>query len=212
MSLTAFDVIAIAVIGLSTLLALGRGFVREVFALLAWVGAVAAAIYAFPLLQPMLREAIAEPTIADVATAALAFIVPLIALRVLGGMIASALSGFGFGGLDRLLGLVFGLARGALVVCLAYLALGFVFGDESQQPAWIRDARVTPYVRQGAAELRTLLPEGSEDEGRRTAEEMRGRMDSARDALPDLNTPGLPPAGTPPEGRPLESPGGGADL
>ena len=59
--------------------------------------------------------------------------------------------------IDRTLGFVFGLVRGAFIVCLAYLALDFV--PPADRPAWIKDARSTQFLQKGADELRGFFPE-----------------------------------------------------
>jgi membrane protein required for colicin V production len=60
--------------------------------------------------------------------------------------------------LDRSLGLVFGLVRGAAVVALAYLIFAALFPPEDR-PAWVTEARTEPFMAEGAEVLAAILPE-----------------------------------------------------
>ena len=60
--------------------------------------------------------------------------------------------------LDRVLGMAFGAARGAVIVSAAYLGLTIALAPE-EQPEWIRDALVLPYVQEGAGLLQRFVPE-----------------------------------------------------
>jgi membrane protein required for colicin V production len=189
--LTLFDLVVLAILLLSALVALGRGFVREVLGLASWVGAFVAAWLGFAHVQPLAREALGNGLLADVAAAGGLFLVALIVLKLLTGIVAQGLDGRAFRGVDRLGGLLFGLARGAFLVCAAWLALGFVVKPE-QIPPWVRQAWVLPQVEQGAEWLRDLLPARLEAESRagaaRAAEGAR-RGAAVRDLLGDPSAP-----------------------
>src|SRR5205823_2786990 len=73
------------------------------------------------------------------------------------GIVARAVRATGLSPIDRTLGFIFGLARGALLVCLAYLALDFV--PPPDRPEWIREAKSAHFLQQGADELRRFFPE-----------------------------------------------------
>lgn len=119
-----FDLALIGVVTLSTLFAFVRGVVRELIALAAWIAAiVAAVVYADPVAGWFSRL-----DVSPVAKYVLAFALILIAVLVVGALVATALSGVvravGLGFVDRLLGAVFGLARGLAVVVLFALVAG----------------------------------------------------------------------------------------
>jgi membrane protein required for colicin V production len=78
-----------------------------------------------------------------------------------------------FGTVDRIAGVVFGLARGALLVCAFYLGLTMLI-EPDRHPGWIQEATVLPYVRDGAHLIADLLPKGVE-EGREAAETIQRR-------------------------------------
>jgi len=160
--LTAFDLAAFAVVALSTLFSLLRGAVREALTVAAWAGAIAIAYYGFDAGRAFARRTIETDWMADVAALVAVLVVPLIVFKVIAAVLAEQIDGRGLvRRVDRAAGVAFGLARGALLVCVAYLGLTFVI-EVDRQPAWIRDARVLPYVEEGADLLRRLLPETAE--------------------------------------------------
>jgi membrane protein required for colicin V production len=182
--LTYFDGAVIVVLLLSTLVALVRGLVREVVGLASWVGAFVVAWYAFAHVRPLVREAMGNELLADLATGAGVFLVPLIVFKILGGILAGGIDGAGLGGLDRIGGVIFGLARGALLVCVAWLVVGFLVKPE-QLPQWVREAYVLPQVQQGSDWLRGFLPAELEAQGRAAS---AGALEKAREleAVGDL--------------------------
>src|SRR5208337_1936472 len=86
------------------------------------------------------------------------FLVGLIVLTILTGYAARFVHSTALSPIDRTLGLIFGLARGAFLVCLAYLSLD-VSLPQNDRPVWISGAKSEPYLAQGANTLRGLLPE-----------------------------------------------------
>ena len=90
--ITLFDIAVLAVVALSALMALARGFVREVLGLLSWVGAAIITWYAFPAVQPLVRQALGGDLLADLATGGGLFVVSLVVLKILGGMIGTVAS------------------------------------------------------------------------------------------------------------------------
>ena len=136
MQLTLFDILVLAVVGLSALAALMRGAVREVLALVSWAGAGLAAFLFWPVVARLVRPVVASDGLANGVAAAGIFVVALIALKLLSGMVAGSIDGTALGTIDKLLGLAFGAARGVVVVCAAYL-IGSLLIKPELQPAWI---------------------------------------------------------------------------
>ncbi len=197
------DIIVILVLLISAAIAFARGFVREVLSIGAWVGAAIAAIYGFPLAQPIARSYIGSPLVADIVTGVTIFVVVLILLTVLSHMVAKTVHLTGLGAVDRSLGLVFGLVRGAVVVCLAYLVAVWVLPRSEEQPAWIEEARTLPLIQTGAEFLQSLLPESALERGNAAADQARDAVNQAIGTgetlqdLRDLSGTGTPaPAGT----------------
>ncbi|MGF1641041.1 MAG: CvpA family protein [Rhodospirillales bacterium] len=196
--ITAVDIAIVVVLLISGLLAVVRGFVQEVLAVGAWVGAIAAAIVAFPLARPFARDLIPHELAADAAAGLGVFVVILVVLSLVTRALARRVKDSALNALDRSLGFVFGLVRGGVLVCLAYIAVEWLVVP-AQQPSWLRDARAMPLVEWGADQLKSLVPSEAREAGGDAAGEVRDR---ARDALEterrlrDIMSP--EPKGTPP--------------
>ena len=154
--MTWVDFVALGVVAVSGVLALARGFVREVLGLGAWAGAAAFAYWGMPLARPQFERWI-SPEWVGVVTAATLFIGSLLVLMLVSGWIGGIVRASALGGLDRTLGLVFGLARGALLIMFAYIAVGMVIPIE-QWPGAVLGARSLPWTYDGAAWIVNRLP------------------------------------------------------
>ena len=163
------DLIVIAVVLLSGVFALARGLVREVLAIFSWIGAAFATLYGFDYLNPYMLRLIDTPMIANIVTGSAIFLVTLFVLSFVSGAISGAVRGTAAGSVDRTLGFLFGLARGAVLVCIAYLALSFIIPTQDQ-PAWVKAARTGPFMERGADFLYSLAPSHIRNSGNRPNE------------------------------------------
>ena len=177
------DILVVLIVVLSALLAFGRGAAREVLGVGAWVGAGVATFFAFPHARPIVRDLIPSSVlIADVVAGLAVFVVVLIILTVVNQMISGRIQRSRGGALDRTLGFIFGLLRGAALVCIAYMLFGSVV-QRSDWPPWVDEARTLPYIKQGVAALREVVPEEVAEEGTKHIEETfeDGRERSVRE-------------------------------
>jgi membrane protein required for colicin V production len=172
--LTAFDIAVLLVVGLSVLVSLMRGATREALAIACWLGAGAVAWYGFGYARELARRTIETPWLADVAAFCVVFIVPLIGFKLVAAVLVDHLPGGRLALVDRLAGAAFGAARGAFIVCAVYLGLSMAIGPE-EQPAWVRQALILPYVRQGAGLLQRFVPEDVVRSGKAAADAARHR-------------------------------------
>jgi len=152
------DLAIILVILISGVFALIRGFVHEVLAIGSWLGAAIATLFAFPFAQPLARQYIAIPLVADIVTGVVIFLLVLVLLSILTHWIAARVQKSSLGALDRSLGLLFGLFRGALIVCAAWVAFIYLVPRPEDHPPWMTEARSLPLVEQGAVMLVSLVP------------------------------------------------------
>lgn len=153
------DLVVLGVIIVSGLLALGRGLVREVLGLGAWlVAAYVASQWGLqPLILPWVSRQIADPALAETLTFIGIFVVVLILLSLIASALAGVIRGSLLGGLDRTLGLVFGLVRGAVLACAAYIIVGLAIPVD-QWPAPVREALSLPIVYHGAQLIAERIP------------------------------------------------------
>ncbi|TVQ36760.1 MAG: CvpA family protein [Geminicoccaceae bacterium] len=155
---TVLDLFAVVVILISTLLALFRGMTREAFTLGSWLGAAVVAYMAWPQVAPFLEPYLADATIRMVAAIALAFVVALVLFLVIATMLANVIENSFLAPVDRALGIVFGFARGAVLVLVTYVVLLFVF-PSTDRPSWIMDAQLRPLLDEGIRMAREWGPE-----------------------------------------------------
>lgn len=155
--MTWVDLAVAGVIAVSALLAFMRGLVREVLGIAAWVGAAIVAVWAGPYAVPKAAQYITEQQIAMIVAYGATFVVALLFLLVVSHWIGAVVRDSALSGLDRTLGLVFGVARGAVVVVFAYIAAGFVVPIK-QWPPPVLQARALPYAYRGAVWAEGLLP------------------------------------------------------
>ena len=152
------DLAAAGVVVISGVVGLARGLIREVLGIGAWIGAALAAIYAFPLAEPVARRHIDDPTVALVAAYAVPFVVALLVLWLAARAASSVVRRSALGGLDRTLGLVFGFARGAVLLALAYILAGTVQPVPLWPPA-VLEARSLPTIYSLAAWTAGQIPQ-----------------------------------------------------
>ena len=154
----AIDIIVIAIVVLSGLLAFARGFVREALSIMSWLGATAAALYATPYLRPYAERFVPKGTVADTVAAGVAFLATLIVLTIITSRISRQVKRSSLSALDRTLGLVFGITRGALLVCIGYIAISLVLPPGSERPRWLAESRTLPLVAGAADSMMRLVP------------------------------------------------------
>ncbi|HTT81965.1 MAG TPA: CvpA family protein [Rhizomicrobium sp.] len=151
------DVLVAGVVIVSTIIAVLRGFVREVLSILAWAAAAAAAIWFGPSASTFLRGHISTPFVAPVLAYAGIFVLVVIPLGFASHRIAQSVRRSPVGTADRCLGVPFGIARGLALVGLVYLAFSLVVPVDAQ-PAWLTGARLLPVVRASSDVISSLLP------------------------------------------------------
>jgi membrane protein required for colicin V production len=208
LSLTVADLAVVAIVLISGLLAFFRGLVREVLSIAGWFGAAAATLYGFRPLQPYVRKLVGIDLLADILTAAGIFVVTLVFISVISHSIALKVKGSALSAVDRSLGFVYGLIRGVVVVCIAYLALGFAVPPESR-PDWLKNARSLPLVERGTELLKSLIPRDIRGQGLSLAEVAKQRAAAALEAKESyerLVSP-LPKAPQAKADAPAEAPG-----
>jgi membrane protein required for colicin V production len=169
------DLAVVLLLVLSAVFAFVRGFVREVLAIASWIGAYLAARFLYepvsPTVEGILRtEGIAGaldsvgigddtiPLTADVLAGIALFFLSLILFSILTHYIAKGVRGAALSAVDRSLGFVFGLARGALVICLVFLGFVWLSPEPARWPEMLQEARTRPLIERGTAMIQTLVP------------------------------------------------------
>lgn len=191
------DLIVVGVIAASALLAFFRGFVREVLAIGAWIGAIAVAYYFNAPTRGFFRSLISASWVAEIVGPIVLFVTALIVFSLITGFLTSQIRSSQLSAVDRALGLAFGAARGALVACLAYIGLNYFIAPENRPP-WIAQAKTLPLLDAGAQELAALVPPDMVKKSGKTAQDMLEKAQQAQKASEDLRALTAAPGGSPP--------------
>jgi membrane protein required for colicin V production len=184
---TAGDLGVLAILLVSGLLALSRGLVKEAFALAAWVGAAFIALYGFPHVRPFALDIIPIPRAAEGATAIGLFIVGFIAISLVSRPISNRVRDSDLRALDRSLGFLFGLLRGAVLVSMVYLVMLWLWAAPDH-PDWVRGARSLPLVERGAKVLQLLIPDEAARMGEDAASGAERQIRKGQEAKEALET------------------------
>lgn len=157
MPITIFDGVVLAVVLFSAVLAMIRGFSREILSIASWVGALALAYYLYPLLLPFVSQHTSDHRIALAASAGGVFLVTLIIITLITSRIADFIIDSRIGALDRTMGFLFGAARGILLLVVAVAFWNWLI-DAKQRPAWINNAKTKPFLDTLVGKLEAALP------------------------------------------------------
>ncbi len=129
------DWVIIALLTVSTLISLKRGFVREALSLITWVAAFIVARTFHPQMQSLLESTVETPLVRLIAAFAILFVGTLIVGAIINNMIGHLVRVTGLSATDRVLGMVFGLLRGVVVVIVA---IAFTRYTPLAQDTWWR--------------------------------------------------------------------------
>ncbi len=154
--MTGFDYAVLIIVGLSVTFSVMRGAVKEVLAIIGWVAAFyVGRTYADQLL-PMMPPDIPTESLRVLAAFLILFLATLLLATLLGIAISAIIRKVGLGWLDRLLGAVFGMLRGLLIVCILVFLAGFT--DYPKDARW-RNAMFSAPIEALVVSLLPWVPE-----------------------------------------------------
>lgn len=194
------DILVIAVLLISALIAFLRGVIREILTITGVVGGLAAAYFGGPLLQPHMRgwfgvEDGVEPErlfgilpydiVADALSYGAIFIIVVIILSVLSHFLAEGARSVGLGAVDRSLGFVFGLLRGIVLLGLLYLPV-HLFIDQDSKDAWFSNSRTHFYLERVSSAMAEFIPEDAVEEAGKNIEQIE-ETSKTRQRLEDID-------------------------
>ncbi len=160
MPITLLDGILVGFTLVSAMLAMVRGFSREVLSIASWLAAAAAAYFFYPLVLPYIAPYIDNEKLALAAAAAIVFFIALIIVTLITMKLADFIINSRVGALDRTLGFLYGAVRGIVVVAVALLFLNWLMG--TNPPAWVTEAKSRPLLESIGNWLVSVLPDDPE--------------------------------------------------
>jgi membrane protein required for colicin V production len=161
MPITLLDIALIVVMLVSGLLAMVRGFMREVLSIAAWLLAALTTLYAYAKLLPLAKQYFNNDIVAAIAVVGGVFLGTLIVVSIITVRISDMVLDSRIGALDRTLGFLFGLARGLVIVVVAFQFFTWLVPDRSQ-PQWVKSAKSRVVLAGTGQWLISMLPEDPE--------------------------------------------------
>jgi len=158
MPITLLDIVLIAVMLISGLLAMIRGFMREVLSIAAWLLAALATLYAYGKLVPAATAYFNSELIAKAAVVGGVFLVTLLVVSIVTVRVSDMVLDSRVGALDRTMGFLFGLARGLIIVVVAFGFFDWLVPAKAQ-PTWVTDAKSKVFLANTADWLRSMSPD-----------------------------------------------------
>ncbi|PWK75605.1 CvpA family protein [Aminobacter sp. AP02] len=202
MPITLLDGILVGFTLVSAMLAMVRGFSREVLSIASWAAAAAAAFLFYKPVIPYVQPYIDNEKVAMAAAAGIVFIIALIVVTIITMKIADFIIDSRIGALDRTLGFLYGAARGILVVAVGLLFFNWLVGTNA--PTWVSEAKSRPLLESIGTTIENMLPEDPENSILKKLKP-QGAEPEAGTATPPADAPAEGEADTPAEPAPTNN-------
>jgi membrane protein required for colicin V production len=187
MPVTLLDILLLVVMLISGLLAMIRGFMREVLSIAAWGLAALATLYGYSRLLPTVKQYITSDIAAAAVTIVGVFLITLLVISIITVRISDMILDSRVGALDRTLGFLFGLGRGLVIMVVAYLFFAWLVPDRSQ-PEWVKSAKSKMVLQSTGQWLVAMLPEDPESTILKRLRRPKPEDQDVPDSAPDRRT------------------------
>lgn len=159
--ITYLDAALIAVCFISGLLAMYRGFAREMLSIVSWAVAAGAVLYFVvfhkPFAQDMAQQMGTQVQVAQIVVGAVIFLIVLIVVHLITARLSDAILDSRIGMIDRILGFLFGVVRGFVLLVIPYMFYATFFPDPKTHPDWVTNAVTLPYIKGTGDSIRFVL-------------------------------------------------------
>ncbi|MGE5149296.1 MAG: CvpA family protein [Rhodospirillaceae bacterium] len=184
MPITLLDIILLVVMLISGLLAMIRGFMREILSIGAWGVAALVTLYSYSRVLPIAKQYISSDMVATGASVGAVFLLTLLVVSIITVRISDMVLDSKVGALDRSLGFLFGLGRGLIIVVVAFLFFAWLVPDRSQ-PDWVRGAKSKVVLQSTGQWLMGMLPDDPESTILKRLKKPKPEDQDAPDGPPD---------------------------
>jgi membrane protein required for colicin V production len=162
MTPTALDFGLLAVMLVSGVLAMVRGFMREVLSIASWVIAAVVTLYGYSRVLPFVKQYVNNDLFATGIAVGGVFLLTLLIVSLFTVKISDLVLDSRIGALDRSLGFLFGLARGLVIMVVAFLFFTWLVPAKTE-PDWVKNARSRPILQSTGDWLKSVLPDDPEN-------------------------------------------------
>ena len=184
MPITWLDFLLLGVMMISGLLAMIRGFMREILSITAWAAAAVATILLYNRLLPVAKANIPNDMLAAGAVIGGVFLITLLLVSIITVRVSDMILDSRIGALDRTLGFLFGLARGLIIVVVAFLFFSWLVPG-NKQPDGVRNAKSRVVLENTGEWLQALLPQDMDNYLSQWFKRRKGDEQEPPDAPPD---------------------------
>jgi membrane protein required for colicin V production len=188
MPITLLDMLLLVVMLISGLLAMIRGFMREILSIGAWGIAALATLYSYSRVLPIAKGYFSSDMVAAGVSVGGIFLLTLLVVSIITVRISDMILDSRVGALDRTLGFLFGLGRGLVIVVVAFLFFAWLVPERSQ-PEWVKSAKSKVVLQSTGQWLMSMLPDDPESTIlKRLKKPKPDDPDAAPDAPPEKRT------------------------
>lgn len=156
------DIAILIIILISALIALNRGLIKEVLSIIGWFFGIIAIIYLLPYIQPIAEKHIESDLMSVIISAFTILIVFFIIWIYLTAIIISKIRASKLNGIDRVLGLFFGILRAFLLIILLNILVSWIMPPESQ-PEIIKQSKYFKLASSFAQPIEELIPQSTRE-------------------------------------------------
>ncbi|MDG1436264.1 MAG: CvpA family protein [Rickettsiaceae bacterium] len=170
-----FDILVLAIFSISSVFGLYKGMIHITINLLGFIASIVSAIFLYSYVRIICSEYIENELLTTIASAASSYVISLIVFTLITSKVILLFGDTNKGSLDRLLGLVLGVARGGVFVLIIFAIIAiFTAGtyskmEENQDivnnlsmdkyPEWLKDSVTTPYLEGALKKIDSLVPD-----------------------------------------------------
>lgn len=149
------DIAILVIVAISMLISIWRGFMREALSLASWIAAILVALSFADALAPHFEAYITTPSIRLIAAFAVLFLATLLIGGLVNYLVGQLIKKTGLSGTDRMLGVIFGVARGVAIVGILVLLAGLT---PLPQDPWWRESILIAHAQDLALWMKAFLP------------------------------------------------------
>ena len=186
MPITWLDILLLGVMLVSGLLAMIRGFMREILSITAWGAAAVTTLLLYPKLLPVAKANISSDLVATGAVIGGVFLLTLLVVSIITVRISDMILDSRIGALDRTLGFLFGLGRGLIIVVVAFVFFAWLV-PPAKQPEGVRNAKSRVVLENTGEWLQALLPQ---DMDNYLSQLLKKKKGDEQDPPPEAAPPG----------------------
>ncbi len=175
------DVVFLIIVGISALVGIARGMTKEILSILGWVLAAVAIFYLVPIVNPIIEQYIASKMLASIVSGLAVLIVFCIFWILTADRLGSVVRASRLSALDRVLGFVFGAARGVLIVILVALMITTIIPEQSKE-GMFKDSKYFKLASDSAEPVKNMIPDNWVESFKAKTEEfvlLKGDKDKA---------------------------------